>query len=148
MSETSPASLRPVLFLCTANTCRSQMAEGLLRAHAGDRFSALSAGLNPGAEIHPLTRQVMAERGIDLSDARPKSVKEYLWHVNPAYVIAVCDRAARECPAVWPGVVTRLAWPLDDPASVEGPLETRLAAFRRVRDEIDARIREWLDTQP
>ena len=133
-----------VLFLCTGNSCRSQMAEGLLRRAAGDLLGAYSAGTNPAAAVHPLAIQVMAELGIDISDQRPKNVKEYLGRVGFRYLIIVCGSADKDCPTAFPGVLHRLFWPFDDPAAFRGSPEETMAEFRRVRDEIRARLEAWL----
>lgn len=138
-----PSFLKPaVLFLCSGNSCRSQMAEGLLRAKAGDRFEVHSAGLEP-REIPATTLAVMDELGIDLRPQQPKSVLTYLGHLSFEYLITVCPAAAARCP-VFPGVRQRLCWQLDDPHAVAGPPEWRLAEFRRVRDELAAHIDQWL----
>ena len=134
---------RNILILCTRNSARSQMAEGILRKYAGDRFHVYSAGLNPD-RIHPMVEPVMREIGIDISGQRSKSVQEYLGKLTAHYVIIVCENAERNCPKIFPGIGERLYWPFDDPAAVEGTEEGRLEAFRRVRDQIDARLREWL----
>jgi arsenate reductase len=142
-----PHAARPkVLFICTGNTARSQMAEGFLRTLAGERFDAYSAGLEPG-ELHPLTVQVLRERGIDVSGQRAKSLDEYLGKLSFAFVITVCDRAARKCP-IFPGTGERLHWSFEDPAEIAGSHEQTLAKFREVRDLIEARIREWIATSP
>ncbi len=132
-----------ILILCTRNSARSQMAEGLLRSYAGDRFHVYSAGLNPD-RIHPLVEPVMREIGIDISGQRSKSVQEYLGRLTAHYVIIVCENAERNCPKIYPGIGERLYWPFDDPAAFEGTEEEQLAVFRRVRDEIAARLREWV----
>jgi arsenate reductase len=137
-----------VLFLCTGNSCRSQMAEAFLRHMAGERFEVLSAGLDPAPEIHPVAVRVMAEKGLDLSGQRPKSAKEYLGQGTVHVVIIVCDRAAQRCPTTWPGVLERLHWPFEDPAASEGDKAAQLAKFREVRDQIERRIRGWLDAGP
>lgn len=134
-----------VLFLCTGNTARSQMAEAFLRAYAGDHFDVYSAGLKP-QEINPLTVRVMAERGFDLAGQRAKGLDEYLGTVHFGYLVTVCQRAQEECP-VFPFAHSRLSWPFEDPAQVEGTEEERLDAFRRVRDAIDERIRYWLQDE-
>jgi arsenate reductase len=133
-----------VLFLCRWNRARSQIAQAFLVQAAGDRFDVFSAGL--GADpIHPLTIQVMAERGIDLSGHSAKDVREYLGKVNFAYIITVCDATEPDCPT-FPGVMsTRLNWPFPDPLEVQGTDEERLTEFRAVRDAIEARILAWLD---
>ena len=134
-----------VLFLCTHNTARSQMAEALLRRHTGDRFEVYSAGYEP-TDINPFTRQVMAEVGIDLGGQYAKGVKEYLGKINFAYVIIVCDRAEKTCPAAFPSISRqRLFWPFEDPVAFKGTDEEKLAKFREIRDQIDQRIRQWLN---
>jgi arsenate reductase len=119
------------------------MAEALLRKHAGDRFNVYSAGLSPEC-IHPLVEPVLKEIGLDVSGQRSKSVREYLGRLAVQHLIIVCENAERNCPKIFPGPGERLYWPFDDPAAVEGSEEVQLAAFRRVRDQIDARLREWL----
>jgi arsenate reductase (thioredoxin) len=126
-----------VLFLCTGNSCRSQMAEGALRELAGDRFEAASAGTNP-TRINPMAGRVMAEIGIDISEQRSKSVVEMMGE-RFDYIITVCDRARETCP-VFPGTAQKLHWSFDDPAAAEGGEEKRLEVFRRVREEIVSRI--------
>lgn len=132
-----------VLFLCTGNTARSQMAEAFLRAVGGDDYEAYSAGLAP-REIHPLTVKVMAERGLDLSGQRAKGLGEYLGKLHFGYLINMCDRAETGCPTAFPGMGMRLDWPFTDPVSSEGSEEERLARFREVRDAIETRVREWV----
>ncbi|HYM61421.1 MAG TPA: arsenate reductase ArsC [Thermoanaerobaculia bacterium] len=131
-----------VLFLCTGNSCRSQMAEGLLRDVAGDRFDVFSAGTDPVA-INPGAVEVMREKGIDLSHQRSKGVELFLGQHFP-YVITVCDSANERCP-IFPGVVTRLHWSFEDPAHAAGSAAERLAVFRRVRDEIEASVLRFVD---
>ncbi len=140
MSDRKPV----VLFLCVQNSCRSQMAEGLLRHYAGDRFQIYSAGLEPAEQVHPLAVQVMDEVGIDISDQKPEALASYLRELAVAYAIIVCAATARRCPSVWPGLGHRLEWPFEDPALFEGSEEERLAKFRGIRDRIDARICRWL----
>ena len=131
-----------VLFLCTGNSARSQMAEALLRRCAGDHYEVLSAGTEPKG-IHPMTRIVLGELGADISGQRSKNLTEYLGHVAVNTVITLCDDAERTCP-VWPGKVRRMAWPFEDPAACRGPRSQRLDRFRGIRDSIDRRIHEWL----
>lgn len=131
-----------VLFLCTGNSARSQMAEGFLRRYAGDRYDAYSAGLSP-RPLNPLAIRVMDEAGIDISGQSSKGVREFLGREHFAYLITVCADAERECP-IFPGVSLRVHWPFEDPAAVEGDEETRLAAFRRVRDQIDQSLRAFI----
>jgi arsenate reductase (thioredoxin) len=131
-----------VLFLCTGNSARSQMAEAFLRKHAGDRFEVHSAGLEPKG-IHPLTVQVMEEVGIPLDGHRSKSLQEYFMKVQIGYLITVCSSAEEKCPTL-PGVSKRLHWAFEDPAAYEGAEDEKLAKFREVRDQIDGRIQDWL----
>lgn len=133
-----------VLFLCTANTARSQMAEALLRKHGGDRFEVQSAGLAPGEEIHPLARRVMAEVGLDLAGQHPKSLRPYLGRARFDVVIFVCERIEERCPVLWPSAMTGLTWPYEDPAAATGTEEERLQKFRSIRDQIELRILQWL----
>ena len=134
-----------VLFLCTGNSARSQMAEALLRKYAGDQFDVYSAGLEPRG-INPYTVRAMNEIGVDLSGHRSKDVMEYLGRMNFGYVITVCDNAEANCP-IFPFVTTRLHWSFEDPARFEGADEDKLAKFREVRNQIDERIRSWLAEQ-
>jgi arsenate reductase len=131
-----------VLFLCTGNSARSQMAEALLRHYAGDRFEVYSAGIEPKG-INPYTLLVMDEIGIDIRSQGSKSVSTYLGRMIFSYVITVCSNAEANCP-IFPGYTMRMHWPFDDPASVTGTDDEKLAKFRQVRDQIAARIREWL----
>ena len=135
-----------ILFLCSKNSARSQMAEAFLRQYGGDRFEPHSAGLAPG-EIDPMTIRVMAERGYDLSGQRSKGIHEYLGKTLFQYLIIMCAEAEKNCPTVWPGVNQRLHWSFDDPAKFEGTDEQKLAKFRQVRDLIDARVKAWLIQQ-
>ena len=122
-----------VLFLCTGNSCRSQMAEGFLRHYGKGSIDAFSAGTHPSF-VHPLTIEVMKEIGIDISRHRSKSVDEFLT-LSFDYVITVCDHARKVCP-VFPGARKTLHLPFDDPVQYEGDAKMRLQHFRRVRDEI------------
>ena len=145
----SPASaegnVKPitVLFVCTHNASRSQMAEGFLRRLGGSAFEAASAGTEPGA-LHPLAVEVMAEAGIDISAQRAKSVDDYVQQ-RFDYVITVCDDANEACP-FFPNAASRLHWSIPNPSAAEGTHEERLAVFREVRDGIRARVRELLAT--
>lgn len=134
-------SKQNMLILCTGNSARSQMAEGLFRAAAGDRYEVHSAGIKPSL-VRPEAIAVMAEIGIDLSGHRSKSVDEFAGFPFDL-VITVCDNANEICP-VYPGTTTRLHWPFEDPAEVAGMQEVREAAFRKVRDQIRARIADYL----
>lgn len=130
-----------VLFLCTGNSARSQMAEGYLRHVAGDEFEVMSAGIEPKG-LHPLAVEVMKEVGIDISRQTSKDVREFLGQAIP-YVVAVCDNAKQRCP-IFPRTYKFLHWSLEDPAEVAGSHEEKLAVFRRVRDEIRQRIEQEL----
>ncbi len=132
-----------VLFLCTGNSARSQMAEAFLREYGSDRFEAYSAGLEPKG-INPLTIQVMKEIGIDISGQRSKGVGEYLAKVNFQYLITLCDDAEKNCPTVWPGVNQRLHWSFEDPSAYQGTDSGKLLKFREIRDLIKNRIKEWI----
>jgi arsenate reductase len=134
-----------VLILCTGNSARSQMAEGLLRSFGGGRFEVESAGTRPGS-VRPEAVEVMRELGIDISAQRSKSVDEFEGQEFDT-VITVCDNARENCP-VFPARTERVHWGFDDPAAVEGDEAARLAVFRRVRDEIDARLRAWAAGAP
>jgi arsenate reductase len=137
-----------VLFLCTGNSCRSQMAEGFLRAFGGDRFVALSAGTDPAERVHPLAVQVMSEKGIDISIQEPKNVGEYLGRLPVRHLILVCDGANEKCPRIFPGMMNRMFWPFDDPAAFVGLEAATLERFRSVRDQIENRIKQWLKETP
>src|SRR5690348_1344500 len=136
-----------VIFLCTGNSARSQMAEAFLRKYGGDQFEAYSAGLEPKG-LNLLTVRVMDEIGIDVSGQRSKGVGEYLGKVLFQYLITVCDDAEKNCPSVWPGVNVRLHWSFEDPAAFEGTDGQKLAKFREVRDQIEHKVLDWLETVP
>ena len=127
-----------VLFLCTGNSARSQMAEGLLREMAGEMLDVFSAGVSP-TNVRPEAIAAMREIGIDISRHRSKSVDEFT-DQGFDYVITVCDNAREQCP-IFPGQAKQIHWSFDDPAAVEGDELTRLAVFRRVRDEINEHLR-------
>ena len=129
---------RRVLILCTGNSARSQMAEGLLRHDAGDFFDVASAGTAP-VPVKPEAVAVMREAGIDISGHRSKSVEEFAGQ-NFDYVITVCDHARETCP-VLPGAARKFHWSFPDPAEAAGSPEDRLAVFRRVRDRIREQLR-------
>ena len=130
-----------VLILCTGNSCRSQMAEGLLRAFAGDRFEVFSAGTDPHG-VNPGAVAVMQEIGIDISGHQSNHVDSYLG-TGIDTVITVCDRAASNCPT-FPERTEKIHWNFDDPAEASGSDEERQAVFRRVRDEVASALRNWL----
>ena len=131
-----------VLVLCTGNSARSQMGEALLRKHAGDRFEVHSAGTDPKG-VNALAIKALAEIGIDASGQRSKNLKEYLGKLPVSYLIIVCGDADEKCPRIWPGVRHRLFWPFDDPAAATGTEQEKLETFRRVRDEMEAKIQAW-----
>ena len=131
MSEpTKPA----VLILCTGNSCRSHLAEGILRAAAGDLLEVHSAGSKPAGYVHPLAIRALAEIGIDIRAHRSKPLGEFLDRPIET-VITVCGHADQACP-IFPGQVNRHHWPFDDPSHATGTEEEQLAVFRRVRNEI------------
>ena len=130
-----------VLFLCTHNSARSQMAEGLLRHLAGDRFEVASAGTE-ATSVRPEAVEAMAELGVDISGQSSKTLERYLEEPFD-HVVTVCDDANEACP-VFPGAKSRLHWSFRDPSRAEGSEEERLQVFRTVRDEIQGRIREEL----
>jgi len=127
-----------VLVLCTGNSARSQMAEGLLRHDAGDRFDVFSAGVEP-TEVRPLAIVAMREVGIDISAQRSKSVAEFA-NQEFDYVITVCDNANQLCP-VFPGKAERIHWSIEDPAEAQGNERAKLDVFRRVRDTLRERLK-------
>ena len=133
-----------VLFLCTGNIARSQMAEAFLRKYGGDRYEVQSAGLEPGDEIHPLTRRVMEEIGLNLSGQSPKSLRPFLGREPFDIVIFVCEKAEKKCPVLWPSALTGFSWPFEDPTAFSGDEENRLEKFRAVRSQIEKKILDWL----
>ncbi len=134
-----------VLFLCTQNSARSQIAEAFLREHGGGRFEAYSAGCEVADEVHPYAVKVMEEIGIDIRDQYPKGLKAYMGRMHFGYLVTVCARAEKNCPTVFPGVGLRLSWLFDDPRGAEVAEEERLDKFREVRDQIEAKILHWLE---
>ncbi len=133
-----------VLILCTGNSARSQMAEGLLRHNAGNAFEVFSAGTKP-TEVRPEAIAVMREAGIDISGHRSKSVDEFAGQ-DFDYVITVCDNAKQSCP-IYPAKTKRIHWSIEDPAALQGSEEERLAAFRRIRDELRLRLQRFAETE-
>ncbi len=136
---------RRVLFLCTGNSARSQMAEGLVNRFLGDRWEAFSAGTHPTGYVHPLAVQAMAELGIDISRQRSKSAEEFRGqHFD--VVITLCDSAAQECP-VWlgPGRAVHIGFP--DPAQADGTMVDRMDVFRQVRDSIREKVLPYLEAE-
>jgi arsenate reductase (thioredoxin) len=133
---------KKVLFLCTHNSCRSQMAEGLLRDMAGNKFDVYSAGVNP-TSVNPLAKKVMEEFGIDISGQQSKSVDEFL-DKGFDYVITVCDNARQTCP-FFPGNHELLHWSFEDPAIALGSEEERLLMFRKIRDQLRDHIQRLIN---
>jgi len=130
-----------IIFLCTGNSCRSQMAEGFMRSMAGDKFEVFSAGVEP-AQVNPYAIKVMAEAGIDISAYRSKSVKEFL-NQEFDYVITVCNHARQVCP-VFPGQHQNIHWDIEDPAGFQGNEQEKLNFFRKIRDEIKEKCLNFL----
>lgn len=135
-----------VLFLCTGNSARSQMAEALLRKYAGNIYDVYSAGIEPKA-INPLTGEVMQEIGLSLQDQYAKPLSEYMGKLHFGYLITVCSDAEARCPSTFPDISNRLHWTFEDPAAYEGSEAERLQKFREVRDQIDKQIKQWLREQ-
>ncbi len=134
-----------VLILCTGNSARSQIAEGLLRELAGTQFDVFSAGSKPST-VNPFAIQVMQERGIDISQHRSKHLNEFIKQPFD-YVITVCDQAAETCP-IFPGRAQRIHWSFPDPAAIIGGDDEKLHVFRQTRDAIEAQLKWWLATMP
>jgi arsenate reductase len=137
-SSNQPLHRKRALFLCTGNSCRSQMAEAIVNAQAGERWQAFSAGSRPAGFVHPATVRVLAEIGIDASHAHSKPVTDFK---NEPFdlVVTVCDQAAEDCP-VWLGSGERVHLEFPDPARVQGDEEQIMASFRSVRDAIQREI--------
>lgn len=142
----SATELPAVLFLCSQNSARSQLAEALLRHLAGGRFVAYSAGVRP-SRLHPLTSDVLAERGIPTVGLRSKDLGELLGKIAFDHAFVVCDAAQRDCPQLPQLAADQQFWPFPDPAAATGTRAERLATFRAVRDAIEARLRGWLRAQ-
>ena len=138
-----PEKKHKVLFLCTGNQARSQIAEGLLRARSGDTMDISSAGSRPKDAVHPLAVKALAEMGIDIAAAEPKGVDRFAGE-DFDYIITLCDNARDECP-YFPGDGARIHWSLSDPAAVSGSEEEQLISFRAIRDDIAQRIDGFLD---
>lgn len=133
-----------VLFLCTGNSARSQMAEALLRSFGGNDFEVFSAGTEPKG-LHPITIEIMREQGIDVSSHESKHLNKYLGDTFD-YIITVCDRINDNCPT-FPGDVERIHWNFDDPAIDAGSPEEQHRLFKRIAGEISERIRVWVTVQ-
>ncbi len=136
-----------VLFLCTGNSARSQMAEVLLCKYGGEIFEPYSAGLEPKG-VNPLTIRVMDEVGIDISNQTSKSLDTYLGKLSFQYLVTVCDDADQNCPTGLPGIDERMHWSFEDPARFKGTEEEKLAKFREVRDLIEQKVKQWVAEQP
>jgi arsenate reductase len=132
-----------ILILCTGNSCRSHLAEGILKKALGDGFRVESAGSNPSGYVHPLAIKAMAEIGIDISGHRSKHLNEFLAD-DVETVITVCGNADQACP-VFPGQMNRHHWPFDDPAHATGTEDEQMQVFRRVRDEISRVFAAYAD---
>jgi arsenate reductase len=131
-----------ILFLCTGNSARSQMAEAFMRKYGGDQFEVYSAGLEP-KKIHPLVIQIMKEIGVSLNGQYAKPLTLYMGKVHFSYLITVCDNAEKACP-IFPGMGTRLHWPFEDPAAFQGTPQEILEKFRSIRDQIEVKVKEWV----
>lgn len=145
VEATAPVARPRVLFLCSQNSARSQMAEAILRREAGDRFEVHSCGLRP-AEIHPMTLRVLEEVGLDTSSLRSKDLSDFLGKMSIHHAIIVCETANDHCPKLHPFALRLHYWPFPDPVLVEGTERERLEAFRSVRDAIEQRIQGWLSS--
>ena len=139
-----PTSTPLILILCTGNSCRSHMAEGILRSAVGETVAVASAGSTPAGYVHPLAIEVLKEIDIDISGHTSKHLKDFLGQ-DVHTVITVCGNADQSCP-VFPGQAVRHHWPFDDPAHATGTEAEQLAVFRRVRDEIRAKFEAYADT--
>lgn len=147
--EVKNYNLSKILFLCTENSCRSQMAQGFFNAYRGNReIVAESAGTKPSRMINPLAIQVMKEKGIDLTDQKPKSLDIFKGDSSVDLVAYVCTMAEKDCPYLFPFSRQKISIPFDDPSKFRGSKEETLSEFRRVRDEIEVRIKEFLEEIP
>lgn len=135
---------KKVLFLCTGNSARSQMAEAFLRKYGSDMFDAYSAGLDPKG-VHPMTVQVLREKGINIEDHQSKGVEEYMGKANFAFFITVCGHAEQNCPrAFLMSAGKHQHWDFDDPAAATGSTDEKLSKFRQIRDQIETKVKSWL----
>jgi len=134
--------MKKILFLCTGNSCRSQMGEGFMRHMAGNKFDVFSAGVEP-AQLNPYAIKVMAEAGIDISSHKSKSVNEFL-EQEFDYVITVCNHAKQVCP-IFPGQYERIHWDIEDPAEISGTEKEKMVFFRKIRDEIKEKCQRFLN---
>jgi arsenate reductase len=133
--------MKKIIFLCTGNSCRSQMAEGFMRNMAGDKFQVVSAGVEP-TQVNPYAIKAMAEVDIDISSHKSKSVNEFL-NQKFDYVITVCNHARQVCP-VFPGQNQDIHWDIEDPANFKGSEQDKIKFFRKIRDEIKEKCLEFL----
>lgn len=138
-----PAPKPLVLFLCTGNSARSQMAEALLRQRAGELFTVASAGMQPSG-VNPLTLEVLDEIEIPTKGLTSKPSTAFLGRVSVRYAIIVCERANQSCPSIYPFATKTLYWPFEDPAAFDGTVDARRDKFREVRDLIAEQIDAWL----
>ena len=132
-----------ILFLCTGNSARSQMAEAIMKKYAGDQFEIHSAGLEP-TEINPYTVKVLHETGFDTTGQYAKPLSKYLGTTHFSYLITVCSKADERCP-IFPGMGKRIHWPFEDPADIKVNDLEKLEKFREIRDQIETRILTWLE---
>lgn len=132
-----------ILVLCTGNSARSIMAEAILRKYAGDRFNIHSAGLDPKG-VNAFTLKVLKENGYDTSVFKSKGLGDYLGKMTYEYVIFVCDRAEKSCPVTFPGTLSRLSWPFEDPAAFEGSDAAKTERFREIYGQIEAKVKAWV----
>jgi arsenate reductase len=139
------AEVKKVLFVCTGNSARSQMAEGLLKALGSGQWKVQSGGIFP-SYVHPLAIRAMEEIGIDISKQTSKSIDRFV-KKKFDYIITLCDDAAKSCPH-FPGAGKRYHWPFEDPAATIGTVEERLAVFRKVRDKLKIKMEEFLRSEP
>ena len=135
--------MQKILILCTGNSCRSHMAEGLLKHLASDLFEVFSAGSNPAGIVHPLAIEVLKEKGIDISLNTSKSLNLFI-NVNIDIVITVCDNAKEACP-VFPNSPKTLHWPFEDPPHAQKDGENEIDAFRRIRDQIELKLNNFVN---
>lgn len=135
-----------ILFLCSANSARSLMAEAFLRHYGGDRWNAHSAGLHSKG-VNPLTIAVLKEKNIDTSKLNSKDSRHYLGKVSVKQAIIVCEDTNAECPKIYPFALNTLYWPFEDPAVFEGSEEMKLQKFRNIRDQIEEKVKVWIASQ-
>lgn len=133
-----------VLFLCMANSCRSQMAEAFLKKYCNEKYEVYSCGVDI-KPLDPFAIKVMKEINIDISSQRSKDVTKFLGRMHFDHIIVVCDKAFESCPRIWPGGGERLYWPFSDPATYSGSENERIEKYREVRDQIRQKIIDWLE---